>query len=215
MLDSREILLALANADIFAEDKLANYLKVVEEGNEGYEMMVRFYDKIQEKQDPKEFLMLLTKDFKGFGNTNSHITSPFLLNLFIKNMNSKIELTEADKEWFPDTFSFVCNLLISLCEGKIEKVCNLSKYLEAKNCKVTEDEIDSFIEKLFDFDEMWTNFEAKMRIPILVTLILSRTNKKRDELINKVWKKILGKEDFLENIERLYNFIALLANSYR
>ena len=74
---------------------------------------------------------------------------------------------------------------------------NLRKYLEIKSCKVTEDEIDSFVSKLFDFEEMWTNFEAKMRVPVLVTLILCRTNKERESLVQKAWKKILGKEDFL------------------
>ena len=49
--------------------------------------------------------------------------------LELKTLNDKVELIEADKEWFPETFAFVCDLFISFCDGKIQNVSKLFDYI--------------------------------------------------------------------------------------
>ena len=61
----------LADQNIFADDKLSHYLRIIEKGSKNYSMLKNFYKTIQESQDPKEFLMLLTKDFKKQTNLQS------------------------------------------------------------------------------------------------------------------------------------------------
>lgn len=162
--------------------------------------------------------MLLTKDFKkqsnldNFGNFD---IKPFLIHLFVKTMNEKINLSSADKEWFPETLTFICELLIDFC-GKLEELPLLMDYFAAKNVKVSQENIDTFVEKLFDFEDLWNDLGEKFRTPILVLLILVKDHPKKNKLIKQMWGRVLADQsDFITNIEGLYNMISLLSNSYK